>query len=164
MFTPAEYCSPVWSRSAHTGQLDVSLNEAMRLISGCLRNTPINYLFFWMVQDLQHLGAQPPTVDYYATALSTTIYLLYIRPSPNRPIARGPLTMATCWEYVWYCPRYNNSRRSWTLLPWLLSHTTRASKCLGPTKPAKSWRWSFWCLLGKRGICCVILGLSVENN
>ena len=40
-FAPAEYCAPVWCRSAHAAQVDVPLNEAMRLISGCLRSTPL---------------------------------------------------------------------------------------------------------------------------
>ena len=31
----------VWSRSAHTSQVDVQLNSTMRLISGTLRSTPL---------------------------------------------------------------------------------------------------------------------------
>jgi len=33
-YSAAEYCAPVWSRSAHTSQVDVQLNSTMRLISG----------------------------------------------------------------------------------------------------------------------------------
>jgi len=40
----AEYCDPVWSRSAHTSQVDVQLNSTMRLISGTLRSTPLPWL------------------------------------------------------------------------------------------------------------------------
>jgi len=39
-YSAAEYCAPVWSRSAHTSQVDVQLNSNMRLISGTLRSTP----------------------------------------------------------------------------------------------------------------------------
>jgi len=43
-YSAAEYCTPVWSRSAHTSQVDVQLNSTMRLISGTLRSTPIPWL------------------------------------------------------------------------------------------------------------------------
>ena len=42
----AEYCAPVWTQSAHTRGLDVPLHDAMRLISGCIRCTPLNQLPF----------------------------------------------------------------------------------------------------------------------
>ena len=32
-YSAAEYCAPVWSRSAHTSQVDVQLNSTMHLIS-----------------------------------------------------------------------------------------------------------------------------------
>jgi len=38
-YSAAEYCAPVWSRSAHTSQVDVQLNSTMRLISGTLHST-----------------------------------------------------------------------------------------------------------------------------
>jgi len=37
-------CAPVWSRSAHTSQVDVQLNSTMCLISGTLRSTPLPWL------------------------------------------------------------------------------------------------------------------------
>ena len=43
-YSAAEYCAPVWSRSAHTSQVDVQLNSAMRLISGTVRSTPLPWL------------------------------------------------------------------------------------------------------------------------
>jgi len=43
-YSAAEYCAPVWSRSAHTCQVDVQLNSTMRLISGTLRSTPLPWL------------------------------------------------------------------------------------------------------------------------
>jgi len=43
-YSSAEYCAPVWSRSAHTSQVDVQLNSTMRLISGTLRSTPLPWL------------------------------------------------------------------------------------------------------------------------
>ena len=43
-YSAAEYCAPVWSRSAHTSRADVQLNSTMRLISGTLRSTPLPWL------------------------------------------------------------------------------------------------------------------------
>jgi len=43
-YSAAEYCAPVWSRSAHTSQVDVQLNYTMRLISGTLNSTPLAWL------------------------------------------------------------------------------------------------------------------------
>ena len=41
----AEYCAPVWSRSAHTRLIDKPINDALRLMTGCLRPTPTYNLF-----------------------------------------------------------------------------------------------------------------------
>ena len=43
-YSAAEYCALVWSRSAHTSQVDVQLSATMRLISGTLRSTPLPWL------------------------------------------------------------------------------------------------------------------------
>jgi len=43
-YSAAEYCAPVWSRSAHTSQVDVQLNSTMRLISGTLCSRPLPWL------------------------------------------------------------------------------------------------------------------------
>ena len=41
----AEYCALVWSRSAHTRLIDKPINNALRLMTGCLRPTPTDNLF-----------------------------------------------------------------------------------------------------------------------
>lgn len=43
-YSVAEYCAPVWSRSAHVGKIDSQLNSTMRLITGTLRPTPTPWL------------------------------------------------------------------------------------------------------------------------
>lgn len=40
-YSAGEYASPVWYRSAHTKQVDIALNESCRIITGCLKPTPI---------------------------------------------------------------------------------------------------------------------------
>ncbi|XP_038075660.1 uncharacterized protein LOC119743328 [Patiria miniata] len=44
VFSAAEYCAPVWCRSTHTKKLDITLNNALRTVSGCLRATLVNQL------------------------------------------------------------------------------------------------------------------------
>ena len=38
------YCAPVWCRSAHTRLIDPSINDALRIVTGCLRPTPADNL------------------------------------------------------------------------------------------------------------------------
>ena len=44
VYSTAEYCTPVWCRSAHTHLIDSVLNDALRIVTGCLRPTPTDYL------------------------------------------------------------------------------------------------------------------------
>ena len=40
VYSTAEYCAPVWCHSAHTRLIDSVLNDALRIVTGCLRPTP----------------------------------------------------------------------------------------------------------------------------
>jgi len=40
----AEYCAPVWCRSAHTRPIDLTINYSLRIVTGCLRPTPADNL------------------------------------------------------------------------------------------------------------------------
>ena len=44
IYSTAEYCAPAWCRSAHTGLIDSVLNDALRIVTGCLRPTPTDNL------------------------------------------------------------------------------------------------------------------------
>ena len=44
VYSTAEYCAPVWSRSAYTHLLDRPINDALRMVTGCLKATPTDYL------------------------------------------------------------------------------------------------------------------------
>ena len=44
VYPTAEYCSPAWSRSGNTKEVDVAINSALRTIPGCLKPTPTQYL------------------------------------------------------------------------------------------------------------------------
>ena len=44
VYSTAEYCAPVWCRSAHTCLIDSVLNDALRIVTGCMRPTPTDHL------------------------------------------------------------------------------------------------------------------------
>ena len=52
-YSTAEYACPVWERSTHAEKIDPVLNEACRLITGCLKPTKVESLY-------QLAGIAPP--------------------------------------------------------------------------------------------------------
>ena len=44
VYSTAEYCVPVWCRSAHTHLIDSVLNDTLHIVTGCLHPTPMDYL------------------------------------------------------------------------------------------------------------------------
>ena len=43
-YSVAEYCAPAWTRSAHTNLVDAKLRSSMRIVTGCLKSTPTQWL------------------------------------------------------------------------------------------------------------------------
>ena len=43
-YATAEYCAPVWCRSAYTHLIDSVLNDALHIVTGCLRPSPTDHL------------------------------------------------------------------------------------------------------------------------
>ena len=44
VYSTSEYSAPFWCRSAHTRLIDSFLNDALRIVTGCLRPTPTDHL------------------------------------------------------------------------------------------------------------------------
>ena len=44
IYSTAEYCAPAWCRSAYTRFIHSVLNDALRIVTGCLRPTPTDNL------------------------------------------------------------------------------------------------------------------------
>ena len=44
IYSTAEYCAPAWYRSVHTRLIDSVLNDALRVVTGCLHPTPTDNL------------------------------------------------------------------------------------------------------------------------
>ena len=96
--TAAEYCAPVWCQSTHTKILDVPLNEAMRIVYGCIRPTPFNFL-----PPLS--GIQPPScrrknsVNAYTTK-QITLTIFYTTSCTAKPLPKG-LNLANLFAHFW---------------------------------------------------------------
>ena len=60
VYSTAEYCAPVWCCSTHTRLIDSILNDALCIVTGCLRPTPTEdmpVLAGIQPADLRRLGA-----------------------------------------------------------------------------------------------------------
>uniref|UniRef100_A0A8D8SZZ6 Uncharacterized protein n=1 Tax=Cacopsylla melanoneura TaxID=428564 RepID=A0A8D8SZZ6_9HEMI len=51
----AEYAAPVWRQSAHAKEVDVAVNATVRIVSGCLKPSPVDKLY-------PIVGIAPPKV------------------------------------------------------------------------------------------------------
>ena len=98
-YSAAEYCAPVWSRSARTSQVDVAvqLNSAIRLISGTL-NLHLSHGF----QCCPTLNRRP-----YEGRLPLTSWW---RKSSNMTVSQSSLISFTHHCYDWH----PGSRCGWT--------------------------------------------------
>lgn len=79
----AEYAAPVWCASAHAKEVDVAINETARIISGCLKPTPVQKLY-------PLVGIAPPKIrrDIIADAERTKqesdpLHLMYGQRPPT---------------------------------------------------------------------------------
>ena len=44
VFSAAEYCVPVWSRSPHVKKVEVAISSSLGTIYGCIKPTPVSQL------------------------------------------------------------------------------------------------------------------------
>jgi len=86
-YSAAEYCPPVWSRSAHTSRVHVQLNSTMRLISVTLHSTPLPHCS-------PSLNRQP-----YEGRLPMTSWW---RKSSNMTVGHSSLMSSTHHCYDWH--------------------------------------------------------------
>ena len=60
IYSTAEYCEPVWCRSAHARLIDSVLNDALRCVTGCLRSMATDHLPILSGIQPTELGATLP--------------------------------------------------------------------------------------------------------
>ena len=91
VYSAAEYCAPVWCRSAHTRLIDSVLNDTLRIVTGCLRPTPTDHLPVLS-------GIQPAEVRQ----LRATLSLAYHGSLDSDHILHGLLTRSRLLGHI--CP------------------------------------------------------------
>lgn len=64
VFSTAEYCAAVWLNSPHTKKIDTVLNDSLRIITGCIKPTPL----YWLPA-LSNI--EPPTVRRHRALMRT---------------------------------------------------------------------------------------------
>ena len=160
----AEYCLPVWCRSAHTRLINKLINNALRIVTGCLRPTPIDNLFVLAGIDPTELRrkqavlflarrAQGPEHILNERLLSLP-YRGYLQMKSRHLIVPATLkllkdfskseTSVACWEETkWNTEWQSNTSRQRTFIPdvnpKLLGISTQI--ILDQAQPPPHWRW-----------------------
>ena len=88
VYSTAEYCAPVWCRSAHTRLIDSVLNDALRIVTGCLRPTPTDHLPISGIQpaELRRLGVTLSLAYRGSLDLNHILYCLLSGSSDTRQV------------------------------------------------------------------------------
>ena len=139
VYSTSEYCAPVWCRSAHTWLIDSVLNDALRIVTGCLRPTPTNHLpvlsgiqpaglrRLGATHSLAHRGFLYPDHILYGL-LSGSSDTGQVRLRFRRPFVPGARNLldnlarlgirASEWKnYKWKTEYYENASRLCVLCP-----------------------------------------------
>ena len=141
VYSTAEYCAPVWCRSAHTLLIDSVLNDALRIVTGCLYPTQKDHLPVLS-------GIQPAELRRMGATLSLAHHGLYLDPDhilygllsgssdtrqarlrsrrPFVPAARNLLNnlarlgirASECTNHKWKTEYCENASRLRTFVPW----------------------------------------------
>ena len=86
--SPAEYCAPVWCRSAHT-LIDPAINDALRIVTGCLRPTPADNLPILAGIQPAELRRKGGTLSLARCAMEPGNLLHSAITRPSSAVARG---------------------------------------------------------------------------
>ena len=97
-YSAAEYCAPVWRCSTHCIKVDTQLNAAMRIISGTIRSTQVDWLPVLC-------NIPPPSIR---REVATRRLLDAVRATPNLPlltdISSPPRLRLTSRHPIWRNP------------------------------------------------------------
>ena len=139
VYSTAEYCAPVWCCSAHTRLVDSVLNDALRIVIGCLCPTPTDHLpvLSGILRDelcrlgvtisLAHRGSLDPDHILYGI-LSGSSDTRQVRLRSRRPFVPGARNLldnpgrlgihASEWtNHKWETEYYENASRLRAFVP-----------------------------------------------
>ena len=135
VYSTAEYCAPVWCRSAHTCLIDSVLNDALRIVIGCLRPTPTDHLpVLSTIQpaelrrmeatlSLTHRGSLDPDPILYGL-LSGSSDTRQVRLRSRRPFVPGARNLLD------NLARFGIRASKWTNHKWKTEYCENASRLL----------------------------------
>jgi len=141
-YSAAEYCAPVWSRSAHTSQVDVQLNSTIHLISGTLRSTPLPWL-----PVLSNI--EPPALRRKAATDKLVEKIVKHDRWPIQPdILSLPLLRLTSKKPLWLDLQPVDIKSRWRH-NWKLAQVINSHLVCDPTiqQPGFDPPWQQWSLL-----------------
>ena len=123
-YSVAEHCSLVWSGSVHCTKLGVSLNECMRLTSGCIKSTPTEILPILPGIEPSDLRSREKQLLNFYNGSKAPSHPMHVIFSPDyhynhRPKSRNPVSIRTS-ELI---NRINNidyieSPETWVEVAW----------------------------------------------
>ena len=155
VYSTADYCAPVWCRSAHTYLIDSVFNDALRIVIGCLRLTPMDHLSILLgIQPaelrrmgatlfLAHRGSLDPDHILYGllSGSSDTRQGILRSRRPFVPAARNLLDnlarfciRASEWtNHKWNAEYCKNASRLRAFVPW------NGARSVGMDLPRAAW-------------------------
>ena len=133
VYSTAEYCAPVWCRSAHTRLIDSVLNGALRIVTGCLRPTPTDHLpVLSGIQpaELRRIGATLSLAHHGSLDPDHILYGLLSGSSDNRQVrlrSRRPFVPGAR-NLLDNLARLGIRASEWTNHKWKTDHCESASR------------------------------------
>jgi len=138
----AEYCAPVWCRSAYTRLIDPAINDALRIGTGCLRPTPADNLPTLagiQLAELRRIGAtlslarramEPGHLLYLALTCPSSTNARRLKSRPFVPAAQHLISLsdnnsmrATQWaDHQWDAEWANNPTSLCISIPDIGTH------------------------------------------
>ena len=170
IYSAAEYCAPVWCRSAHTRLIDCVLNDALRIFTGCLRPTPTEHLpvlsgiqpsevrQMGATLSLAYRGSLDPDHIFYGL-LSGSSDTLQVRLRSRRPFVPG------AWNLLENLARLGIRASEWTNHKWNAEYCKNASRlrALCPIPVPGLLGWAYPEQLGLSSTACgLVLGDSIR--
>ena len=155
VYSTAEYCAPVWCRSAHTRLIDTVLNDALRIVTGCLRPSPTDYLPILAGIQPAELRRRGATLSLANRATLNPDHILHEQlvgkqnahqgrlksrrafvPAAQKlldSLTESDIRVAQWMDYVWNMEYLKSASRLHAFIPWA------SPKPLGIGLPRTSW-------------------------
>ncbi len=175
VYSAAKYASPVWCRSSHVKKLNVTLNDTMRLITGCFHPTPTKVLPVLSGFTPAPLHREHHTLTLITKALTYPRHLLHDlleqsnllgqqRLKSRHPFSRHAVRLvnsqfdicesSTCTSE--HSPQHSPTSWSWA---------SKERMCV--LESSMNWCWWLWCIyvpLGTAAVSCLSMQCSWADH